>query len=168
VSGLTLDGLRRLDALAVARPTTGAPVPTTAARPRPVEAGDHPHRTGDLSPLGPESATTAASDPLLASHGRAVTQLATLTPEAGPQDIAAAEDGSMWFAQANVGNAARVTADGAITEEGRAVGDDPDSGLENALGIAFRADPDSPAGPDAASVWFTMQAANKIVALLQK
>ena len=94
-----------------------------------------------------------------------VSQFPTLTPEAGPQDIAAAPDGSMWFTQANVGNAARITAAGVITEAGKAIGDDPDSGFENALGIAVRPDPDGPAGPERESVWFTMEAANKIAAL---
>jgi streptogramin lyase len=88
-----------------------------------------------------------------------VRQFPTLTPDAGPQDIAAASDGSMWFAQANVGNAARITADGSITEHGKAIGDDPDSGFENALGIAVRP------GAEGDSVWFTMEAANKIAAL---
>jgi streptogramin lyase len=94
-----------------------------------------------------------------------VRQFPTLTPEAGPQQIAAAADGSVWFTQANIGNAARITPDGVITEAGKAVGDDPNSGLENALGIAVLPDPDGPAGPQGESVWFTMQAANKIAAL---
>lgn len=81
------------------------------------------------------------------------------TPGAGPQDIAAAGDASMWFTRADVGNAARITADGVITEAGKAVGDDPDSGFENALGITVRQ------GPEGESVWFTMEAANKIAAL---
>ena len=98
-------------------------------------------------------------------NGNEVLQYPTLTPEAGPQQIAAAADGSMWFTQANVGNAANVTADGVITEAGKAVGDDPNSGLENALGIAVLPDPDGPAGPGRESVWFTMQAANKIASL---
>lgn len=84
------------------------------------------------------------------------------TPGAGPQDIAAAGDASMWFTQAEVGNAARITADGVITEAGKAVGDDPDSGFENALGIAVGQ------GPAGESVWFTMEAANKIAALTPK
>lgn len=90
-----------------------------------------------------------------------VQQFPTLTPEAGPQQITAAADGSMWFTQANIGNAARITADGSITEAGKAVGDDPNSGLENALGIAVRPG-DGLAGP---SVWFTMTAANKLASL---
>ena len=99
------------------------------------------------------------------NNNNQVSQFPTLTPDAGPQQIAAASDGSMWFTQANIGNAARITADGVITEEGKAVGDDPDSGFENALGIAVRPDPDGPEGPEAASVWFTMEAANKVAVL---
>ena len=86
-------------------------------------------------------------------------------PGAGPQDIAAASDGTMWFTQANIGNAARITADGVITEAGKAVGDDPNSGLENAFGIAVLPDPDGPAGRERESVWFVMSAANKIASL---
>jgi streptogramin lyase len=99
------------------------------------------------------------------AHNNQVRQFPTLTPEAGPQQIAAAADGGVWFTQANIGNAARITADGAITEAGKAVGDDPNSGLENAVGIAVLPDPDGPAGPGGESVWFTMQAANQIAAL---
>jgi virginiamycin B lyase len=94
-----------------------------------------------------------------------VHQFPTLTPGAGPQQIAAAADGSVWFTQANIGNAARITPDGTITEAGKAVGDDPDSGLENALGIAVLPDPDGAAGPQGESVWFTMPAADRIAAL---
>jgi virginiamycin B lyase len=90
-----------------------------------------------------------------------VTQFATLTPEAGPQDVAAGADGSVWFAQARVGNVARVTPDGVITEAGKAIGDDPRSGLEEALGVAYRP---ARAG-EAESVWWTMQAANKIASV---
>jgi virginiamycin B lyase len=106
--------------------------------------------------------TVGFLDPL---NGNQVRQFPTLTPEAGPQQIAAAADGSVWFTQANIGNAARITADGVITEAGKAVGDDPDSGLENALGIAVLPDPDGPTGPQGESVWFAMSAANKIAAL---
>ena len=91
------------------------------------------------------------------ANNNQVTRFPTLTPDAGPQDITAAPDGSLWFTQANVGNIAQITADGTITEEGKAVKDDPNSGLENAFGIAI--------GPDDQSVWFTMQADNKIAAL---
>jgi virginiamycin B lyase len=106
--------------------------------------------------------TVGYLDPANNNHVR---QFPTLTPEAGPQQIAAAADGSVWFTQANIGNAARITADGVITEAGKAVGDDPDSGLENALGIAVLPDPDGTQGAQGESVWFTMQAANKIAAL---
>jgi len=83
------------------------------------------------------------------------------TPGAGPQDIAAAPDASMWFTQAEIGNAARITADGSITEAGKAVGDDPNSGFENAFGIAVRPGD----GLVGESVWFTMTAANKLASL---
>jgi streptogramin lyase len=86
-----------------------------------------------------------------------VTQFGTLTPEAGPQDIAAANDGSMWFAQARVGNVARITQDGTITEAGKVVRDDPRSGLESALGITVF--------PEDQSVWYTKQADNKVARL---
>jgi streptogramin lyase len=52
-----------------------------------------------------------------------------------------------------VGNVARITPDGVITE----VKDDPNTGLENALGITI--------GPDGQSVWYAKQADNKIAAL---
>jgi streptogramin lyase len=100
-------------------------------------------------------------DPLSGNEIR----LFTTTPGAQPNQLAAAADGSMWFTQEQLGNAANITADGVITEAGKAVGDDPDSGFENALGIAVLPDPDGPAGPERESVWFTMQAANKIASL---
>jgi virginiamycin B lyase len=81
----------------------------------------------------------------------------TLTPNAGPQDIAAANDGSMWFTQARVGNVARITPDGVITEEGKAVKDDPNSGQESAFGITVF--------PENQSVWYTLPADNKIASL---
>jgi streptogramin lyase len=91
------------------------------------------------------------------SSNNQVRQFGTLTPNAGPQDIAAANDGSMWFAQATVGNVARITPDGTITEAGRTVKDDPNSGLESALGITVF--------PDDQSVWYTKQADNKVARL---
>jgi streptogramin lyase len=91
------------------------------------------------------------------SNRNQVTDFPTLTPEAGPQDIAAAIDGSMWFAQARVGNVARITPDGTITEAGRTVKDDPNSGLESAFGIAVF--------PDDQSVWYTKPADNKVAHL---
>ena len=86
-----------------------------------------------------------------------VTVFPTLTPSAGPEDIAAAPDGSVWFTQARVGNVARITADGVITEEGKAVKDDPNSGLDSAFGITM--------GPDGQSVWYTKPADNTIARL---
>jgi streptogramin lyase len=86
------------------------------------------------------------------------TSFFTPTPESGPQDVAAGADGSVWFTQARVGNVARVTSAGVFTEAGKAIGDDPRSGLEDALGVAFR----SARAGQAESVWWTMQAANKI------
>jgi streptogramin lyase len=88
-----------------------------------------------------------------------------LTPGVHPTQIAAAADGSMWFTQEQVGNVARITADGTITEAGKALGDDPNSGLENAFGIAVLPDPDGPAGRERESVWFVLSAANKIASL---
>lgn len=100
-----------------------------------------------------------------------VTQFSTVTTESGdsgPQDITAADDGSMWFALAEVGNVAQITPAGVITEVGRGKGDDPDTGLEQALGVAFRADPDGPEGPEVDSVWFTQQAYSKIARVTEK
>lgn len=85
-----------------------------------------------------------------------VTRFPTFTPDAGPQDITAAPDGTMWFTQANTGNAAQITADGVITEAGK-TSKDPAGTLENALGITM--------GPDGQSVWFAKPADNKIAAL---
>jgi streptogramin lyase len=93
------------------------------------------------------------------------TQFSTVTTvsgDSGPQDIAAADDGSMWFALAEVGNVAQITPDGVIAEVGKGKGDDPKSGLEQALGVAFRADTDGAEGPERDSVWFTQEAYGKI------
>jgi virginiamycin B lyase len=97
-------------------------------------------------------------------NGNQIQQFST-APGAQPNQLAAAADGSMWFTQEQLGNAANITPGGTITEFGKAVGDDPDSGFENSLGIAVLPDPDGPAGAGRESVWFTMQAANKIAAL---
>jgi streptogramin lyase len=91
------------------------------------------------------------------SNNNQVTQFGTLTPNAGPQDIAAANDGSMWFAQATVGNVARISPDGTITEAGRTVKDDPNSGLESAFGITVF--------PEDQSVWYTKPADNMVAHL---
>jgi streptogramin lyase len=94
------------------------------------------------------------------SNNNQVTDFPTLTPEAGPQDIAAANDGSMWFAQATVGNVARITPDGTITEAGRIVKDDPNSGLESAFGITVF--------PEDQSVWYTKPADNMVAHLTRR
>ena len=91
------------------------------------------------------------------SNRNQVTQFGTLTPNAGPQDIAAANEGRMWFTQATVGNVARITPDGTITEAGRTVKDDPNSGLESAFGITVY--------PDDQSVWYTKPADNMVAHL---
>jgi virginiamycin B lyase len=91
------------------------------------------------------------------SNNNQVTQFGTLTPNAGPQDIAAANEGRMWFTQATVGNVARITPDGTITEAGRTVKDDPNSGLESAFGITVY--------PDDQSVWYTKPADNMVAHL---
>jgi virginiamycin B lyase len=95
------------------------------------------------------------------SNNNQVTQFGTLTPNAGPQDIAAANDGSMWFAQATVGNVARITPDGTITEAGKTVKDDPNSGLESAFGITVLPGEQSVDQ----SVWYTKPADNKVARL---
>ena len=85
-----------------------------------------------------------------------LTRFPTLTPEAGPHGITTGPDGSMWFTQANVGNAAQITADGTITEAGK-TSKAPAGTLENALGITM--------GPAGQSVWFAKPAGNTIAAL---
>ena len=102
------------------------------------------------------NSTVGFLDPV---NGNLVRQFPTLTPDAGPQQIAAASDGSMWFTQANVGNAANITAAGVVTEAGKAVGRNPRSGLEAAQGIAVLP------GAGGESVWFTMPAWNQIASL---
>ena len=103
--------------------------------------------------------TVGFVDPLNANN---VQQFDTPTPDSGPQQITAAADGSMWFTQARIGNAVRVTlgpTGPTFTEAGRVVGDDPNSGLEAAQGIAVLP------GAGGESVWFTMPEANKIASL---
>ena len=95
------------------------------------------------------------------SNNNQVTQFGTLTPNAGPQDIAAANDGSMWFAQATVGNVARISPNGTITEAGRTVKDDPNSGLESAFGITVYPEDQS----TDQSVLYTKPADNKVARL---
>ena len=43
----------------------------------------------------------------------------------GPEGIAVAPDGSVWFTQSVAGNIARITADGVITEAKRIKGSEP-------------------------------------------
>jgi virginiamycin B lyase len=92
------------------------------------------------------------------SNNNQVTQFDTLTPSAGPADIAAANDGSVWFTQTRVGNVARITPDGTITEAGKTV--KANSGLDLSFGITM--------GPDGQSVWYTKPADNKIARLVPR
>ena len=75
----------------------------------------------------------------------------TLFPvDGGPVDIAPAADGSMWFTRTTAGNIARITPDGVITAQSKAVkGSDP-------TGITV--------APDG-NPWFTMLSADKIATL---
>ena len=79
-----------------------------------------------------------------------VTEWATLTPNAGPEDIVAAPNGAMWFTQFNAGNVARITSNGTISE-GRSV---KNSGP---FGVTI--------GPNGRSVWYTMLDADRIAVL---
>lgn len=78
-----------------------------------------------------------------------VARFPTLTPSAGPEEIAATAAGNLWFTQFNAGNIARITPAGVITEGKRA----NDSGP---FGITI--------GPGQ-SVWFVQMRANKIAVL---
>ena len=75
----------------------------------------------------------------------------TLFPVAntGPSGIAAAPDGSVWFAQETSGNVARITNAGVVTE-GKAVKGSGPFGIV----VAPNGDP-----------WYTMMAANKVATL---
>ena len=67
--------------------------------------------------------------------------------DGGPEDIAPAADGSMWFTRTTAGNIARISPDGTITAESKAVkGSEP-------FGITVASN-DNP--------WFTMMSANKV------
>lgn len=68
----------------------------------------------------------------------------------GAEGIAAAPDGSMWFAQSLSGNIAHITTAGAITESKVVKGSEPVG-----ITVAPNGDP-----------WFTELSANKIAALL--
>jgi virginiamycin B lyase len=70
-----------------------------------------------------------------------------------PLDIAAAPDGSLWFTQEAAGNVARITGDGVVTGESRAVKDSQPAGIT----VATDGDP-----------WFTEMAASKIAVLQLK
>src|ERR671913_157525 len=69
-----------------------------------------------------------------------------LTDNPGPQDIAAAPDGSVWFTQTTEGNIARITDAGVVTE-GKVVRNSEPFGLT----VAPNGNP-----------WYTMMSANKI------
>jgi virginiamycin B lyase len=78
----------------------------------------------------------------------AVTEFA-LAPGRGPEGIAAAPGGSVWFAQSVHGSIARITADGVITEGKRVKGSEP-------FGVTV--------APDG-NPWYTMLSADKIATL---
>jgi streptogramin lyase len=67
--------------------------------------------------------------------------------DGGPEDIAPAADGSMWFTRTTAGNIARISPDGTITAQSKAVRDSEPFGIT----VASNGDP-----------WFTMMSANKI------
>jgi streptogramin lyase len=73
-------------------------------------------------------------------------------PSNGPADIAAGNDGSIWFTQTIKGNAASVTNAGVITEFKAVKGSGPEG-----ITVTPNGDP-----------WYTMMAANKIAALVSK
>jgi streptogramin lyase len=73
-------------------------------------------------------------------------------PANGPANIAAGDDGSVWFTQAIKGNAASVTNAGVITEFKAVKGSEPEG-----IVVASNGDP-----------WYTMLEANKIAALKAK
>jgi virginiamycin B lyase len=72
--------------------------------------------------------------------------------DGGPEEIAPAAGGSMWFTRTTAGNIARISPDGAITAESKAVkGSEP-------FGITVATDPNG-------NPWFTMLSADKIATL---
>jgi streptogramin lyase len=73
--------------------------------------------------------------------------------DGGPEEIAPAAGGSMWFTRTTAGNIARISPDGAITAQSKAV-----KGSES-FGITVATDPN--ADPNG-NPWFTMMSANKI------
>jgi virginiamycin B lyase len=64
----------------------------------------------------------------------------------GPQDIAAAPDGTVWFTQTTAGNVANITNAGVITEAKTVKGSEP-------FGIVVA---------DNGNPWYTMLEANRI------
>jgi virginiamycin B lyase len=80
------------------------------------------------------------------------TQAVTIFPtpsNPGPQDIAAAPDGTLWFSQITRGNVARIGNDGVITEAKAVKGSQPFG-----IVVAPNGDP-----------WYTMFGAGKIATL---
>jgi virginiamycin B lyase len=67
--------------------------------------------------------------------------------DGGPEEIAPAAGGSMWFTRTTAGNIARISPDGTITAQSKAV-----KGSET-FGITVASD---------GNPWFTMMSANKI------
>jgi streptogramin lyase len=93
---------------------------------------------------------TADSDPSGASTQILIRWRSSHSPRgAGPEDIAAAPNGAMWFTQFGAGNIARITSDGTISE-GRSVRNSGPLGIT----VAPNGDP-----------WYAMPRANKIATL---
>jgi streptogramin lyase len=100
------------------------------------------------------------------------TQYKVPTADSEPGHITVGSDGNLWFTEGSDfftpnpdpetggifhNQIGRITPEGEITEESRAVKDDPNSGLDSAFGITM--------GPDGQSVWYTKPADNKIARL---
>jgi virginiamycin B lyase len=73
--------------------------------------------------------------------------------DGGPEEIAPAAGGSMWFTRTTAGNIARISPDGAITAQSKAVKDSEPFGIT----VASNPNADPTGNP-----WFTMMSANKI------
>jgi virginiamycin B lyase len=119
------------------------------------------------TPTTDGSLTVAPRDVIVASDGQ-VWFTARFTPQAvgrlnpsddsitlfplantGPEGIAAAPGGAVWFTQETTGNAARITSNGVIIQGKAVKGSDPFG-----ITVAPNGDP-----------WYTMMAANKIATL---
>ncbi len=75
----------------------------------------------------------------------------TLFPvDGGPEDIAPAADGSMWFTRSTGGNIARITPSGVIAAQSKTIKGSEPFGIT----VAPNEDP-----------WFTMLSADKIATL---